>query len=303
MKFKEIIPSDYKRLLPFFKAQRYELCAYSLPSLLAWSTHLYQPQAAIVDDALLVGVEYAKSHEKRHLILPVGPGKEADPQALAQLAQAAGHNSYWFVPGDYIERHSRQATEQYFQIKPQAFLDDYIYAAADLAELAGDKYSAKRNLIRQFLRQYGPDSINISFLCPDDAAPCKDFLEEWCAERKCQYENDEELFCERVAAHNALDWQDKIGWKGLVLRLDGKVKAFAMASLLTPDMGVLNFEKALASIKGLYQFFDRQCARQLFPKVPFINKESDMGLEGLAKAKKSYQPVRMVNSFELVLHQ
>ena len=83
--------------------------------------------------------------------------------------------------------------------------------------------------------------------------------------------------------------------------LDGEINAFGIASRLTENMGVLHFEKAFASKKGLYQYFDRECARRLFKGCSYINKESDMNVPGLAKAKKSYHPVMTVKSYILTV--
>ncbi|RPJ82238.1 MAG: DUF2156 domain-containing protein [Deltaproteobacteria bacterium] len=70
---------------------------------------------------------------------------------------------------------------------------------------------------------------------------------------------------------------------------------------MTDSIGVLHFEKAFAAINGMYQYFDRECARRLFQKYAYINKESDMGIPGLAKAKKSYYPVMREKAYKLVL--
>jgi hypothetical protein len=65
-------------------------------------------------------------------------------------------------------------------------------------------------------------------------------------------------------------------------------------------MATLQYEKAYDKIKGLYQYFDNQCAKRLFNGYTYINKESDMGVEGLAKAKKSYHPIHIIESFRLI---
>ena len=83
------------------------------------------------------------------------------------------------------------------------------------------------------------------------------------------------------------------------LHLDGRVSAFAVGAGLTPDMGVLHFEKAFTWIKGLYQYVDQLCARTLFSGYPYINKESDMGVPGLQRAKRSYHPLMQVASYAL----
>lgn len=76
--------------------------------------------------------------------------------------------------------------------------------------------------------------------------------------------------------------------------LVGTVSALRISSPLTDNMGVLNFQKAHASIKGFYQFLDNECAKYLFTDYKYINKESDMKLPNLAQAKKSYNPVDIV---------
>jgi hypothetical protein len=68
-------------------------------------------------------------------------------------------------------------------------------------------------------------------------------------------------------------------------------------------MGVLNFEKAHGSIKGLYQFLDNECAKRLFTGYTYINKESDMKLPNLAQSKKSYNPVAIVKSYCLTMRE
>jgi len=191
---------------------------------------------------------------------------------------------------------------RHFEIIPRPGFSDYVYNRADLAELAGDRYHKKRNLIRQFEKAHSiGDEVIVTGMTPADADDCLDFLDEWCAERDCNRIMDSDISCERNAAENAIRNLDSTGWRGLILRINGTVSAFGLASRLTGDMGTLNFEKAFASVKGLYQYFDRECAKRLFSDFSFINKESDMGEPGLAKAKHSYHPARIISAFDLVL--
>jgi uncharacterized protein len=128
---------------------------------------------------------------------------------------------------------------------------------------------------------------------------CLDFLEKWCALRECEAGQEENIACEKAAVTQSLMTIDALGWRGLWIRIDGEISAFAIMSHLTPDMGVLNFEKAYPHIKGLYQFLDHECARQLFTGYAYMNKESDMGLSALADSKKSYHPAEMLKSYSL----
>jgi hypothetical protein len=302
MKLETLAPRDYPRLKKFFANQKYRLCAYSLPSILVWSSELYQPIGAVVDDSMVVGVHFTRKNKRNHLILPVSLGNDRDPEQLARLSEQTGIDQYFFVPEQYIRDWGIKRVEEYFEMTEQTAFEDYVYATRDLSKLEGNKYSKKRNLINQFRREYvARKRVRLEPITAAVADECLEFLEEWCRERDCGMESDEELYCEKKAAQNAIRNVETLEICGLLLRIDGKVSAFGMATRLTGDMGVFHFEKAFSKFKGLYQYFDNQCAKKLFKGFKYINKESDMDLPGLEKAKKSYYPAMMVKSFRLVL--
>ena len=293
---------DYHRFKPFFQHQRYPLCAYSLPSIIVWRNDEYHPLAMISDDTLVIGTEFKHHRENRHLLLPISPEKEASPETLYSLAGSLDFEKYWFVPEDYIKQFGKKNIETFFSIEPHPEYDDYVYLQKDLADLKGNRYSKKRNLINQFQRQYDISTqVQIEKATSADADECAEFIEAWCLERQCDADDQDDLACEKLATLNAIWNIDELEINALLLRINGEVCAFAVGSYLTDDMGVLHFEKAFSRIKGLYQYFDSQCARQLFDGYRFINKESDMGEANLAKAKKSYHPVSMIRSYQLVL--
>ncbi len=303
MNFEPLIPADLPRLKKYFAFQRYEMCAYSLSSMLVWSNESYQTCGAATPEALLVCVRFSDKQRSPHLVLPVCPSREFSPEELADLAASTGIGNIHFVPRDYITRYGRERLESLFKVRSHVEYHDYIYNTSDLAQLAGNKYSKKRNLINQFHRDFVADGkAEVQPLAAAHAPACLDFLEEWCLQRDCGREEDEDdLACEKRAVQNALNYWDSLEFKGLVVLMNGEVRAFGIGAQLTEDMGNLNFEKADASVKGLYQFLDRECARHLFPGCLFINKESDMNLPGLAKAKQSYHPIRMVHAYKLAL--
>ena len=137
--------------------------------------------------------------------------------------------------------------------------------------------------------------VDIETIDSDNNGECLNFLQVWCEPRKCHVDNGESLACEKMATMNALKNIDALEVKGILIRIDGVVCAFGIGSRLTDTMGVLNFEKAHASIKGLYQFLDNECAEHLFDGCEYINKESDMKLLNLAQPKESYNPVTMIS--------
>ncbi len=244
----KIIFSDYPKLKEFFKGQKYPLCVYSLSSIIAWTNQIYTPYAAIEDGTLIICAEFYGDHrDKRHLILPVSPVREFSPKELYDIAEKYECEKYSFVPDEYIERFGRTQVESFFEITEQPEFHDYIYLKDDLAELKGNRYSKKRNLINQFKKEYADkERVKIEAITPSVVSECIAFLEEWCKERHCDEDMEGNLACEKRAIINAIEHLDVLEMKGILLRIDCKISAFGIGSYLTDEMGVFHFEKAFA---------------------------------------------------------
>ncbi len=302
MKFNKLKQENYKQLKAFFKNQANPLCAYSLSSVICWENKKFAPFYTILDDTLVITTLFVDKKEMNHLILPVCQGKIFSPKELFDIAKSCNRNQYWFVPQKYIKTFEKEEIENYFEIHRQKEYDDYIYHAEDLSELKGNKYSKKRNLVNQFKKKFVQNSrTEIETITSENATKCIEFLEEWCRIKDCSSDKDDEFACEKQAAINAINHIENLGLRGILIKIDKKISAFGIASKLTDDTGVLHFEKAMSDKKGLYQYFDKQCAKRLFKGAKYINKESDMNIDGLAKAKKSYYPVEKIYSYRLVL--
>ncbi|MBC8393058.1 MAG: DUF2156 domain-containing protein, partial [Deltaproteobacteria bacterium] len=272
MNAKQILPSDYPKLKKFFESQKYGLCAYSLASIIVWRNNVYQPYGTIDGDAFIVWAEFTTRKEDRHLILPVSPVREFTPEELHDLAVKLGFEKFCFVPDEYLENYGRSAVEAFFEVEEQEEYADYVYLTDDLASLKGNRYAKKRNLIKQFQRDYTErDRVKVEKITSLVASECLDFLEKWCEERDCDANPEEDLACEKLAAINTLENIEVLEVNGLFLRVDNEISAFGIASHLKSDMGVLHFEKAFSGIKGLYQYFDNLCAKRLFNGYKYIN--------------------------------
>ncbi len=294
--------TDYALLKPFFAGQRHHLCAYSLPSILAWRNDVFKPIGMVTADSLIVAVDFSEPKDNRHLILPISPCREYTPLELQDLALDLGFEKYWYVPNGYLDRHDVRQVEAFFKIEAQPHLHDYVYRFEDLAYLKGNRYSKKRNLINQFNRCFANrGQVILEPITPATVPECEEFLDRWCEERACEGDSEDELGCERQAIINSMAHLERFELDSLLLRLDGKISAMAITARLTDKMGVMHFQKAFAHVKGLYQYFDQQCAQRLFRGYDLINKESDMGLAGLIQAKKSYHPIRKIRSYKLTV--
>lgn len=302
MKFELLTPDHFQRLKPFFVNQQYELCDYCLTNILAWSTDEYRPHGAIDGNSLIIAAEYKTSPADRHLILPIAPPDRYPPVRLHALALATGYDKYWLTPESYIHQYGSGEVENYFHVREQPGCTDYIYRTRDLIELAGNKYAKKRNLINQFRAEYiTPQKTAHEPITAANSMQCCDFIEEWCARRNCEEKGDYWFACEKEAALNVIRNIEEFDANGIILRIDGTINALGVASPLTKNMGVLQFEKAFENIKGLYQYFDNLCCRLLLHGFSYVNKESDLNIPGLIRSKKSYHPLRYVKSYELTV--
>jgi uncharacterized protein len=291
---------DYPKLNPFFAGQSHLLSVYSLPSLIAWNNEIYKPIYTIRDQVLIIGSVCNPRPEENHLILPIAPAWDAPPEELHKIARELGFSAFCFVPQEYVMRYGLLELSRHFACCEQREYEDYIYKTDDLVQLKGNRYASKRNWITRFLN-HNRDKISLERISGQNIGECLAFIEAWCRYYTCSMSENESLACEKQAAVNMLNHIEALEVEGLLVRIEGTVSAFAIRTPLNENMANLTFEKAFPDIQGLYPFLDRECARRLFAGYEFINKESDMGLAGLAQSKESYHPVMRRKSFCLRL--
>ena len=301
MDFKCIEPGDYPALIPYFRHQPYELCEFSLATLTVWANQEYHPQTAVDNGTLYIKGTFVKRRDLDHLMLPLSASEDFPPERLNDLALELGMHAFWFIPDCYLARYGEKRIAKLFSIEEQTAYADYVYRREDLVQLKGNRYAKKRNLISQFLKSHPPDQLRFEAISGNNAGLCLEFLEEWCSTRNCNEDLEDSLTCERLAAEKMLTNIDILGSRGILLKIKGRICAFGICSYLNDSMGILQFEKAFENIKGLYQFFDRECISRLFAEYEYVNKESDMEVPGLAKSKKSYHPIKRVRSYQLNL--
>lgn len=308
MNFKPLTVDDYEIVKPFFAGHPYTLCVYSPASLIAWSFRSFKAYYTIEKGTLFIAGqledEDTMPHHapSRHLILPLAQERTASPAELHRYAERLGFKRYWCVPENFIATLDRSELLALFEMEEQEGYEDYIYLTEDLIHLKGNRYSKKRNLINQFTREYiRRGRVAVAEILPEDVPECLDFLEAWCEQHDCDADPESDLACEKNAVTVALENMERLEWKGLLIRVDGRVSAFGIGVRLNETTATLNFEKADSGIKGLYQFLDNECAKRLFRPFRYVNKESDMNLANLAESKQSYNPILRIKSYVLTL--
>ena len=178
---------------------------------------------------------------------------------------------------------------------------DYVYAIDDLAELKGKKYHGKRNHLNRFRENY-PD-YTVEMIGEENIGKVKEMLADWYRERMA-VDPDNDYHMERAALEKALRDYRELEMEGLVLMNGGEVLAFTLASRLRDDTMDVQFEKARADVNGAYTAINYEFARYIrdkYPAIRYLDREEDMGIEGLRKAKRSYHPHHMVTKYRAAL--
>ena len=300
--FNRLTPADHPALAKFFEGHRYPLCEYSLTSIIVWNRCLYEVSWKLDGDLLLLAETELHPPASRRLLMPLPcPFRDLPPAELAEIACRNRGDRYYYIPETYVQPR-RAELEALFTIAEQPGFMDYIYSTRALADLAGSKYAKKRNLIAQFNKQTAAvRKVEVRPITSAVACNCLNLLDRWPHSPEETGAQMEMLDCERKAIINSLKNFEALQMQGVLAVIDGEPAGFAFGSRLNADTFVLNFEKALDDVKGLYQFLDNALAKHLPPHYCLVNKESDLGEPGLAKAKESYYPVKKVRSFMLTL--
>ncbi len=173
---------------------------------------------------------------------------------------------------------------------------DYVYLVQDLAELKGRKYHRKRNHIKQFQEKYSYQYIPLT---PEWVPQCLQLQVEWCDLRHC--EASPGLRNESLAIKEAFTHFEKLEVKGGAILINGKVEAFTLGDPLNSETIVIHIEKANPAYEGLYPTINQAFLEHEGSGYTYVNREQDLGEEGLRKAKESYFPHHMVNKYTITL--
>jgi hypothetical protein len=167
---------------------------------------------------------------------------------------------------------------------------DYLYDADELRRLKGNRFHKKKNLVNQFKKKYEFTYLPLSEQLVDQAAGMQ---ESWCTWRDCQ--SSEALDAENAAVLKVFDsWRQLERIFGGALAVEGKMIAYTVAEYLSDETLLVHFEKGDPAYKGVYQAINQMFLKESGRGFQFVNREQDLGDEGLRKAKLSYLPTDFI---------
>lgn len=266
-------------------------CEYSFANTCLWG----RQRAAFVEDFLVL---FSQFDRRSVYPFPVGSG-DISPVLDAIIQDARERGIVCCLTGLSADQ-CMLLEELYpgqFRFHPDRNSCDYVYRIEDLAQLKGRKYQKKRNHVNKFrtnhphCRAVPLDSSNL------EAA--QEMVAQWYQLRHSD-DPSADFHLEQQAISRAFRHMDALGIEGLVLEEDGNILAVAMGSRLSEDTFDIHFEKAREDADGAYAAINQAFAAHLMAKYPdlhYLDREEDMGLEGLRKAKLSYYPHHLVVKF------
>ena len=171
---------------------------------------------------------------------------------------------------------------------------DYIYLTQDLIDLRGRAYHSKKNHLNYFLRTYDYEYIEMTSDMADDAMK---FIAEFNARKEVPEHEMEMLRMEEQAMEDVFRNLEKVGYSAGAILIDGKIEAIAIGGQLGRNTITEHVEKANVNYRGLYQAINNEFCRNVASKAKYINREEDMGIPNLRKAKLSYKPVKLLKKY------
>ncbi len=281
--FEKLTPEDANRVRRCVQEERG--CEYSFANLYLWG----RQRAAFLDGFLVL---FSQFNRRSVYPFPVGQG-DIRP-VLDKIIHDAKIRD---IPCRFTgmnEQECRLLEELYpgqFRIHCDRNDFDYVYDIHDLADLKGRKYQKKRNHLNRFFQNH-PD-CRTEPLSPENVDRVRLMAYRW-YERYQQENPATDIHMERTALFKALDQYRELGMEGLVLLEGDRVLAFTLGSFLTRDTVDVHFEKAEEDAYSIINNAFAKYLREKYPQLRFMNREDDMGLEGLRKAKLSYYPHHLV---------
>lgn len=214
--------------------------------------------------------------------------KKAIEDGIAYMKNAGVEPTYRSVWTPFRDKMLKACPELFSM--PTDIAWDYVYARESLATLKGKKLHGKRNHINKFLSKY--PHYEYRKLEPVMIDECIALYDQWITDKAEEIARS--LQTEKKSVLRALNNMDALGLTGGTIYIDGKLCAFTVGERLHPHMQLIHIEKGDTNYEGIFPMINQQYVLHECEDVELINREEDMGIEGMRKAKRSYNPIKMI---------
>lgn len=269
-------------------------CDLAFANMYCWQ-FVYHSAWAEVDGFLVIRFHIGGG-EKIGYMQPVGDGDFARIiPALHEDARSHGQRLRIIGITDQGRDMIRNMHLGAFAFESDRAFEDYVYTADDLRTLPGRRYQPKRNHINRFTATY-PD-YRYEPLTRNRFAECMQLEREW---RRSHEGHASELCAEQQAMQGAFDHFEELAILGGCIYVGNRLAAFTYGSAVNDHTFVTHVEKADTEFDGAFTIINKLFAEHLPARFTLINREEDLGLEGLRRAKLSYHPAAITHKFTAI---
>ncbi len=288
--FKIVTTDDIELLKKYLRKTKYVESNHNIVNLMNWN-ELY-PLFYVEKDGylLLLGIHQGTLF----LYMPLCE-EELFTSAIRHAKSIFDHYQHPFVLSCFTKKEVEKVLSIYPQYQQCSLRQsaDYVYEVARLIDFKGKKLQKKRNHLNAFYKEYG-DRYVYERIDQSNVMDCIEFVASWNSDS-----DDEFLRADVEGTLRVLDNMELLEARGGLLRIDGKVEAIAIGSVVSCDMCQENIEKANESFRGIYQAILKEWLQHECSEFTYVNREDDMGYESLRQAKLAYDPLYLIEKFRL----
>lgn len=294
--FKPLVAEDIDRLRPFYGLRPNKTCDSVFLDCFIWKDY-YHVQCAVSETRAALWL--MERDGQTSTAMPMC--REEDlPYFFRQLEEyfaAVLRKPFFIALADEEAVQYLGLDSKAYEVKELEDLKDYLYDGQAMRTLSGKKLHKKKNHLNSFKREY-EGRYEYRRLCCSDRHQVWEFMERWRQQKAGEDVLEDSLEYEVAGIHEILKECASLCVRMAAVYVDGQMEAFTIGSLNEREnMAVIHIEKANPDIKGLYQFTNQQFLVNEFPDAALVNREDDIGMEGLRRAKMSYNPVGFARKY------
>ncbi|MDF1618331.1 DUF2156 domain-containing protein [Petrocella sp. FN5] len=294
MELKPLTIDDQEVLTPYIDKRSIPNCEYCFATLYLWNNR-YNIRYAKFEHYILLIEEF---EGKIYAIMPLCEESYFDEatETLIDYFHSIRQPVEILVTDEIYKDFIEINYKDQFEITTDRKQYDYLYDAEALRTLKGKKLSKKRNHLNSFKREY-EGRWRYEEISSDRNHEICEFVKAW---GETKGEDAGMLADEIVGVCKIIEQMTILEVKVGAIYIDDVLKAVTIGSLMNHDReAVIHIEKADPEVRGLYQAINQEFLIHAYPNVEFVNREDDLGLEGLRKAKLSYYPIDLIKKYNI----
>ena len=299
--FEKLEKKHIKTIYEFLNNDNTDDTTYAAISILGWMAP-FNPEIEIANKYVVIKFTY---EGQTGYLTPLVKDKNDYEYAVKKIYEYQANQIHGVIDWQ------KPILEKYgYEVRYSRKNSEYLYDPQSLITLRGKKFHSKRNFINGFPKEYvwrpytgskeDKDAI-FEMFCKwchwrtgGSVDPCKD--PNW---RTSEAMVEAGYDLEADVLEMMLADCDTFACSVDILEVDGEIAGFVGGEVLPNNVGVIYFQKGDIQYRGIYPLIDNLFCKTHFdlPTLRYINKQEDMGIEGLRKSKESYNPVKLADRY------